>query len=417
MCPRLLAPTARASAAEVTPRIRSPRAHSLPGPTVLPCAPVQNFAGSPALKIAFLQASLDVGGAERLVQDIMAGLDPTRFQPLALTLYGPGPVGEEIEAAGHNVVSGLARGRLDPWIGARLGRACREQGIRVVHVTDSALPLFWAGLGRRWSGWPRLVLGFHSTTRSASAPQYALANAAALPVADHFIALSDTHRDSLVRRYGLDPLHFTVIPNGVDTERFHPAQERRAAKRALGWPEESLAVSIVAGLRPEKNHRLFLQAASLLAPHHPEALFVVAGDGSEREALERAADVPELRGRVRWLGMRKDTPELQRASDIAVLCSDMETFPVSLIEALASGTPVVSTDVGSVRDVIAEGETGLLVPAGDVEGFATVLGRLLDDHALRARMGAAARAEALRRFRREDMLAAYERLFLQVGTM
>jgi len=384
---------------------------------VLTSGPVRDSAVDPPLKVAFLQASLEVGGAERLVQDIMAGLTRHSIESLALNLYGPGAVGQQLEASGHDVVSGLARGRLDPLTGARLARACREQGIRVVYVVDSALPLFWAGMARRWSGWPRLVLGFHSTGKGEDALQHALANAAALPVADRFVALAPSHRDWLALRFHLDPGRFAVIPNGVDTGRFRPAADRAAARRALGWPDDAVIVSIVAGLRPEKNHALFLRAAAALAPHYPQARFMVVGDGSERAALERERDSLGLGEKVRFLGTRQDTPEIQRASDVVVLTSHpvVETFPVSLVEALASGTPVVSTDVGSIRDVVRDGVTGLIVPAGDEAAFGAALGRLLEDGALRARMGAAARDDAVARFGREDMIAAYAKLFREVA--
>ncbi len=371
----------------------------------------------PPLKVAFLQASLGIGGAERLIQDIMAGLAVRGIESLALNLYDPGDVGRQLAAAGHEVVSGLARSRLDPMIGVRLSRACREQGIRVIYVVDSALPMFWAGVTRRWSGWPRLVLGFHSTGKAEDALQHALAGASALPVTDRFVALAPSHQDWLARRFHLDPGRFVVIPNGEDTGRFRPTMDRAAERRALGWPADALVVSIVAALRPEKNHGLFLRAAAALAPRHPAARFMVVGDGAERAALERLRDELGLRERVSFLGMRQDTPGIQRASDIVALTSHpvIETFPVSLVEALASGTPVVSTDVGSIRDVVRDGETGLLVPAGDEAGFAAALDRLLGDAALRERMGAAARADAVARFDREDMIAAYARLFAGVA--
>jgi glycosyltransferase involved in cell wall biosynthesis len=379
---------------------------------------MRSSSSSAVIKIAFLQASLSVGGAERLVGDVMSGLNPLRLQALALTLYGPGPVGQELEAAGHTVVHGLAHTRLDLLAGVRLAQACREQDIQVVYVTDSALPLFWAGLGRRWSNRPRLVLGFHSTGSHADPLQHTLAALAALPVTDRFVALSPRHRDFLVRRFRLAPERFAVIPTGVDTARFHPVEDRREAKRALGWRVDAPVVSMVAALRPEKNHRLLLRAAARLGPRFPAARFMIVGDGPERASLEQEVDASRLRECVTFLGVRRDIPEIQRASDVVMLCSHpvVETFPVSLVEALASGTPVVSTDVGSIRDVVRADETGILVPPGDEEAISAALGRLLEDAALRARMGADARADALQRFRREEMIAAYERLFLEVAT-
>jgi glycosyltransferase involved in cell wall biosynthesis len=367
--------------------------------------------------VAFLQASLPVGGAERLVQSLMAGLDRGRFSTVAINLYAPGPIGEQLAAAGHAVVGGLARGRIDPRAAGRLDRALEERGAAVVYVADSALPLFWAGWRRRRHARPRLVVGFHSTGKSSDWLQHRVAGGCAFPVADRFVALAPGHRAFLCDRFRLDPARFTVIANGVDTARFHPAEDPMAARRAAGLGERERHVGIVAALRPEKHHSLFLRMARQVAARVPEARFLVAGEGPERGRLEAEAAALGLGDRVRFLGARQDVPELVRALDVAVLCSRpvIETFPMALLEALASGVPVASTRVGSVADVVTDEATGFLVPPGDVAALAAAVARLLGDDGLRERMGRAARADAERRFALSAMVEAYARLFEDLG--
>lgn len=369
------------------------------------------------MKVAFLQATLGVGGSERLVQSLVAGLPGRGLEPLVVTLYGPGTVGGQVAASGATVVHGLAAGNFDLGTGSRLRRTFRERGVDVVYVTDSALPLAWAGWERRRSPRPRLVLGFHSTGKPGDHLQHAFANALALPVVDRFVALAATHRDWLARRFRLDPARFTVIPSGVDLDRFHPAVDRAAARREAGLPEAGPLVGIVAALRPEKHHDLFLAAAEALAPRFPQARFVIVGEGSERGRIEAGIARRGLADRVRLLGARHDTEAVFRALDVTVLCSHpvVETLPVTLIESLASGTPAVSTDVGSVRDVLRDGETGRVVPPGDAGALAGAIAALLEDPVRRTRMGAAGRADAERRFRREAMLDAYAALFRGVA--
>ncbi len=369
------------------------------------------------IRVAFLQASMPVGGAERLVQLLMRALDPKRFETLAVNLYAPGPVGEQLEAAGHSVVSGLAGGRWDPRVGGRLEALFDEGQVDVVYVADSALPMFWAGWQRRRRPKPRLIVGFHSTGKPDDWLQHTLAGWSARPVADRFVALAPSHEEFLIRRQRLDPLRITVIGTGVDLERFHPAPDRAAAKRAIGFGAEELLVGIVAALRPEKHHEQFLRMAARVGGDLPLARFLVIGAGPERLRLEELARDLRLGDSIRFLGARNDTPELTRALDVAVLCSlpVVETFPVTLLEALASGTPAVSTRVGSVADILDDGATGFLVPPGDEAGLATAVGRLLREPVLRERMGRAARAEAERRFDATAMVAAYERLFEQVA--
>jgi glycosyltransferase involved in cell wall biosynthesis len=369
------------------------------------------------VNVAFVQATLGVGGAERLVQSLLTRFDPARVNAFAINLYDRGPIGDQLSAAGVSVEYGLAAGAWDPAVGRRLARRLAERRVDVVHVTDSAMPQFWAGLCRRFSPVPRLVLGFHSTGTRGDVLQRRLANACAFPVADRLVALAASHRDFLCGRFGLSPDRFTVIANGVDVSRFTPAPDRARARRAVGLDADTRYVGIVAALRPEKNHALFLEMAARVARRRPAARFLVIGDGPERARLESAARRGALGDRVSFLGTREDVPELLRALDVCVLCSHpvVETFPVTLLEAQASAVPVVSTDVGSIRDVVADGRTGFLVPSGDAEALANRVERLLADENAHRAMAGAARERVTAAFTIEAMVAAYERLFAGVA--
>lgn len=369
------------------------------------------------IHVAFLQASMPVGGAERLVQSLMRALDPGRFGTLSVNLYAPGAVGEQLAAEGRAVVSGLAGHRFDPRVGGRLAEVLEAGRADVVYVIDSALPMFWAGWLRRRRDRPRLVVGFHSTGKADDWLQHAVARASAVPVADRYVALAPSHESHLIERLKLDPGRITVIGSGVDLERFHPAEDRVSAKRAAGFGADEPLVGIVAALRPEKNHAMFLRMAARVAHEAPAARFLVIGEGPERLRLEELARDLRLEGHVQFLGARHDVPGLFRALDVVVLCSlpVVETFPVTLLEALATGVPVVSTRVGSIADIVEEPETGFLVAPGDEAALASAVGRLLADPVGRGRMGRAARTQAERRFDQRDMIAAYARLFEQVA--
>jgi glycosyltransferase involved in cell wall biosynthesis len=363
------------------------------------------------IRLAFLQASLGFGGAERLTQALALGLRG-RFEPIAIHLYAPGPIGEQLAAAGVPQVSGLARGRWDTGVGGALARVYAQHRVDVVYTTDSAMPLFWAGWRRRRSPRPRLVVGFHSTGKPGDVLQHRLANAAALPIADRLVALAGPHRDYLSRALHLDPARMDVIPNGVDTRRFAPAADRAALRAELGLPEAPLA-GMVAAVRPEKNHSLFLRAAAQVVSRIPPARFAVIGDGPERARLEQEAADLGIGHAVLFLGARDDVPALVRALDVCVLSSKpvVETFPVTLLEAMASGVPVVSTDVGSIAEMVPEGEVGFRVPHGDAGALADRIARLLGDPALAHTLGCAGRARVERLYTVETMTDAYARLF------
>lgn len=368
------------------------------------------------MNIAFLSSSLIVGGAERLTQSLLTRFDKNRFSPTAITLYDPGPVGEQVMRDGVPVVSNLARSRFDFRTGGRLGAAIETRRIEAVYTSDSALPLFWMGQVRRSRKAPAMVVGFHSMGKRSDFIQLAASYRSGFPVTDRFVALSNTHRDFLCRQFRLDPSRFCIIPVGIDLARFSPPDSRSEAKTALNLPPDDPVVGIVAALRPEKNHSMFIHAAARLHSEHPSANFLIVGDGPERPRLEALTKNSGAKGYVRFLGSRSDTAACYQAMDVAVLCSHpvIETFPQVLIEAQASAVPCVSADVGSIRDVLDDGVTGFLTPAGDELALTEKIGRLLLDSELRAKMGEAARARAERLFAVEKMVAAYQDLFLDV---
>ncbi len=371
----------------------------------------------PPVRVAFLQASLGFGGAERLVQALVSRIDPAKVVPLVVNLYGPGPVGEELERDGHRTFDRIARSWWSPWTGGRLRGLLARERVDVTCVVDSPLPLFWAGLERRRAARPGLVVGLHSTGRLGGGLQYEIASRVALPAADRLVALADSHRDHLAASRRLPPSRFEVIPSGVDLAAFAPPADRRARRRELGLPEDAPLAGIVAALRPEKNHALFVEAAARVLARLPGARFVIVGDGPERATVESLVARAGVGDAVRLLGARRDVARLWGALDVAVLSSHpvVETLPVTLLEAHACGVPAVSTDVGSVRDVVVEGGTGFLVPPGDGAALADRIARLLGDAGLRERLGAAARRRAEARFDVRAMVRAYEDLFARIA--
>lgn len=191
-----------------------------------------------------------------------------------------------------------------------------------------------------------------------------------------------------------------AIGNGVDLERFHQpadAAERAATRRALGTPEDAVVILMVGRLVAEKGYLEMLQAM-----RHVDAVLWVAGERLASDhasaidaALAEIAADPALGRRIRLLGYRDDVPVLMRAADIFTLPSHREGMPRSIIEAMASGLPVVATDIRGAREEVVPGETGTLVPVRDARSLAQGLARLVADPDLRVRQGSAGRARAL----------------------
>jgi glycosyltransferase involved in cell wall biosynthesis len=248
-----------------------------------------------------------------------------------------------------------------------------------------------------WSPAPVVPLVHHLFGRSAF-------QAAPFPVAlvtwllDHtvprafrgrrVIAVSESTKQDLVSR-GLSADRIHVVPNGIDLHFFTPAPERRAARPTLFF---------VGRLRKYKRVDLIVSAVARLVAEGTDVELEIGGDGDERTALERQIRELGLDGRVRLLGFlsEEEKRDRLRGAWIHVLTSSKEGWGISVLEAAACGTPSVASDAPGLRESVLDGETGLLVPHGDVAALAGALGRLIHDEATRRRLTQAARAFAER---------------------
>lgn len=236
---------------------------------------------------------------------------------------------------------------------------------------------------------------------------------------DIIITISPRIRDDIVNRYGIGrPDQVRVVPLGFDLARFLDIDPsaRAQARQELDLSPDAPVITTVGRLAPIKRHDLFLKMAAKLKDVHRDATFLIVGDGALRDALERQAADLGIANRVRFLGWRGDLPTVYAATDLFALTSDNEGTPVALIEAIASGVASVSTDVGGVRDVIADQTSGLLIRAGDAEGLADAVSALLKDETTRARLAQQGRSSVRSRFGFERLVRDLTELYREVLT-
>lgn len=227
------------------------------------------------------------------------------------------------------------------------------------------------------------------------------------------LTVTDKVRDDLLgRRIGRAD-QYTVVPLGLDLDRFQQAAARRGElRRELGVSAETPLIGIVARLVPIKAHEVFLAAAAEVARTVPAARFVVAGDGERRAELEAEARRLGVADRVLFLGWRADLDRIYADLDVVVLTSKNEGSPVALIEAMAAARPVVSTRVGGVPDVITDGVTGLLVADGDASAVASAIVRVLQSPDLARSLAIAARDVVVDRYAASRLLDDLDRLYV-----
>jgi glycosyltransferase involved in cell wall biosynthesis len=229
---------------------------------------------------------------------------------------------------------------------------------------------------------------------------------------DRVVAVGQSVKSALVENEGISARRIEVITNGIDTDRFAPSPASRAAVRAeLGMTSNDFVVMMVARLDPIKDHATAILACARAAEVVPNLRLVIVGDGPERSKIESLLHHRALGDRVRLLGNRSDVSRLLTGADTHLLTSVSEGLPLSLIEAMAAGLPVVSTNVGSVSDVVTDGVTGLLAPVHDEEALARHLQHFGEAPLLRLAMGTRARVRAVAEFSEVAMATRYATLF------
>ncbi|GAB4227736.1 MAG: glycosyltransferase family 4 protein [Acidobacteriota bacterium] len=298
-----------------------------------------------------------------------------------------------------------------------LVRRLRRLAPEIVHTHSSKAGIL-GRLAARRAGVPVIVHSVHGWGFTPTQPwpvrrAFVLAERLVARVTDRFIAVSRANVERGVAE-GIAPRdRFTVIRSGIEIGRFRRAAdsgEGEALRCEIGVPQDAPLAGMVACLKPQKAPVDFVRLAARVASDVPDARFLLAGDGVLRGEVERAVREAGLGGRLHLLGWRRDTERVIAACDVLVLTSRHEGLPRVVPEAMAAGRPVVATAVDGTPEAVSPGETGFLREPGDVDGLAADVARLLRDPALRARLGAAARARVAE-WDIDAMVRAQERLY------
>ncbi|MBI4161838.1 MAG: glycosyltransferase family 4 protein [Acidobacteria bacterium] len=359
------------------------------------------------LRVVHVITRLELGGAQLNTLYTCTHLPPDRFE--VHLVAGPGGVldGEARRQPRLRVhfLPGLVRRPhpiRDLLALARLARCLRRIRPHVVHTHSSKAGIL-GRLAARLAGVPVCVHTYHGFGFHAGQPEWLRRFLVFLErrvrgCTTHFLAVS---RDTL--RAGIeagivDPERAECLPSGVEIDGLAATPRRRRHLLAeVGGADGDLLVGMVACLKPQKAPEDFVRVAARTLREVPEARFLLVGDGGLRGAVEALARREGLSGRFHLLGWRRDVPAVLAGLDLLVLTSRWEGLPRVFAEARAVGVPIVATRVGGAEEAIADGESGYLLPPGDVGGIADRVVRLLRDPELRRRMAARGR-QGLERF-------------------
>lgn len=348
------------------------------------------------------------GGAESLVVEHVRHAAPD-VQTFVCALNRGGPALEAAEAAGARArVLEKGKGRLGGL--GRLARLMRDEKIDVVNGHNPTGGLYAALAGAR-AGVKAIVRTEHSIHYAGRhSGLYALAlEPLVTALARRVICVCEASRASHADRLGWAREKFVTVLNGISAAP--PARPRDLVRAELGLlPGARVALS-VGSLTRQKAQHVLVEAFARLRSRVPEAVLVLAGEGPLRSELESAVLRLGIADAVRLIGPRRDVADLLEACDVFVLSSEREGLSVTLLEAMRAGRAAVATRVGGNGEAIADGETGLLVPAGDALGLAKALEALLGDPSRAATLGRAGRIRWAERFTAERMVAETEALY------
>jgi glycosyltransferase involved in cell wall biosynthesis len=358
--------------------------------------------------------SLDLGGAQTLLLEICRNADRERFEVEVACMHGLGVFATEFEKAGIKVHS-LSPAKWPPLYIPNFPRLLRRLDPDVLHFHLFGSNLIAKPLAAL-AGKRTLIVHDHCNDAGRGNPVMLFADALTNRLASKVIAVSRSIRDFLILHEGMNPDRVVTLSNGIDSQSFLPAKEgqRALAKSALGLSSDAFVIGGMGRLVTQKNFSLFLDVAARVLAKNPWAVFVVAGTGSQEDKLKAKAALLGINEKVRFLGHVSDRLALYHAFDALLMTSDFEGTPMVLLEAMSCELPVVASAVDGIAEVCTNGHDALLLPLGDVAGFATALKGILQDDGLRKTLGMNARNTILDRYEIRQLVRRIEGIYDEV---
>ena len=372
------------------------------------------------IRVLYIIDSMFFAGAQNHIASMIRGHDKNRFRPYLLCLQEKGPLGEELEAEGYPVAAyGLKRVYA-------LQAACSymrfipfltRERIDVVHAYLFSAQIYGIPPSRM-AGVPLVIAGRRDSGKYWRAPRYLLARKFANSFSHIQIANAHAVKEFVVREEGVSPDKVKIVANGIDASRFSPRED--AVDRV---ERQALTVGYVGSLTRVKQVEVLLKAARRILPACPRLRVRIVGgepvttqrlrEGRTDLWLRTIASELGLGDHVVFTGARTGVQKELKEMDIFVMPSILEGMSNALLEAMATGLPVIATDSGGNRELVDEGNTGYLFPLGDDQKLGELMLDLLGSEEKRRALGRAARQRVMEQFTVQRMVAEMERAYLE----
>jgi len=353
------------------------------------------------LRVCHLSMTLLTGGLERLLVDYGRFHDSEQFELSFLALEELGPPADDLRADGFDVDT-VMMSKIGKWAGIRqLKKILIERKIDVLH-THNTYPYFYGALAAKLAGVRPVVNSQHGRGCGGGMKalwQFRLANR----LSDRVAGVSEDATRMCQEQDRGSAKKMMCIWNGIDLDRFQ-----------YHGPQDELTAISVARLSPEKDFGTLLRAVRIVVDQYPEFRLKMVGDGSERNHLEQLCTELGLTEQVEFLGERKDVPELLRSAGFFVSSSKTEGISLTLLEAMAVGLPIVTTDVGGNPEIVIPNRTGKLCPSQQPQALAQRMLEMIEERSVWPEIGRTARERVEKHFNIRTMIGEYEKLYLEL---
>lgn len=364
------------------------------------------------INIMHILHSFDAGGLEEVVINLINNLNPSLFNIGVCSLTKGGAfknrIGHGIKIFELNKKEGN-----DYLIPFRLMKLFRQQKVQIVH-THNWGTLCEGALGAKLAHIPILLHQEHGTVISViknKKRRILTIKFLFSYVENQVIAVSNILRQAIIEFLNIDKSKIITIHNGIEINKFDIIIDKTSKRKELGLMDDDIVVGTIGRLASVKNQKVLIQAIRYLLNRLPKIKLILIGKGPLEEELKIFTQNLNLTSKVLFLGQRDDIPELLKIMDVFTLPSLHEGISITLLEAMASGTPVIATDVGGNSEVVINGETGILIPPNDPIRLAEAINDIIKDKNKATLYAQAAKVQIKNKFSLEKMVEKYENLY------
>ncbi|WP_406683466.1 glycosyltransferase [Seonamhaeicola sp. MEBiC1930] len=354
-----------------------------------------------------------IGGGETHVLDLVANIDTSNFEPIVLS-FTDGPMVERVKELGVDVHVIYTEKPYDIRVWGKVKQFMVDHEIDIVHAhgTRANSNVFWAakklGLPIVYTvhGW-----SFHQGQRPLIKMLRIKNESFLTKKADVTIAVSHSNQKDGIDLFGMS--NSKVVTNGINTEKYGPSNKLRDLREELGLPKNKTIVGYLVRMTEQKDPLTLIRAIRKVKDQTSDIAFLLMGNGDlvdDAKALCKELDIEDM---VVWSGFRQDIPDVLNTIDIYTLPSLWEGLPIGLLEAMSMAKPIVATGVDGTKEVISDGENGILIECGDYENLAKAFIELHEDKVKMAEYGKKSREIVCKRYAVNRMCREIEEIYFQ----